>query len=81
MTLSIIIKNTKLSITKRDAECHLCIVLHFIVYCQDQIKLISDIYLQVYKTLEQFTSSFTLNANLFTSIKVIKIHIHIFTQT
>jgi hypothetical protein len=34
----------------------------------------------MYKTLQQFTSSFTLNTNIFTNTKSIKAHIQIFTE-
>jgi hypothetical protein len=40
--------------------------------CQFQIKFITDDYLQMCKTLQLFTNSFTFNAIYFTSIKVIK---------
>ncbi len=40
--------------------------------CKFQIKFGNDDYLQIYKTLQLFTSLFTLNTNIFTSIKVIK---------
>ncbi len=45
------------------------------------IKFIGNDYLQLYKTLQLFTSSFTLNTNILTSIKVIKTHVHTFTHT
>ncbi len=38
---------------------------------QFYIKFISIDYLQMYKTLQQLTSTFPLNTNIFTSIKVI----------
>ncbi len=38
---------------------------------QFYIKFISNDYLQMYKTLQQLTSTFPLNTNIFTSIKVI----------
>ncbi len=40
--------------------------------CQNQIKFISDDYLQMCETLQLFTSLIALNANIFISIKVIK---------
>jgi hypothetical protein len=40
--------------------------------CQFQIKFISEDYLQVYKTVNLFTNTFTFNTNKFASIKVIK---------
>ncbi len=40
-------------------------------YCHYKIKFISDDYLQMYKTLQLFTSLFTIITNIFTSIKVI----------
>ncbi len=40
--------------------------------CQDNIKFISDNYLQMHKTLQLFTNMLTLKTNIFTSIKVIK---------
>ena len=40
--------------------------------CQFQIKFITGDYLQMYKTLQLFTNTFTLNTNKFTSIKIIK---------
>ncbi len=41
-------------------------------FCQFQIKFITDDYLQMCKTLQLFTNSFTFNSIYFTSIKVIK---------
>jgi hypothetical protein len=38
---------------------------------QFYIKFISNDYLQMYTTLQQLTSTFPLNTNIFTSIKVI----------
>ncbi len=42
--------------------------------CQFQIKFITEDYLQMYKTLQLFTNTFSFNTNNFTSIKVIKTH-------
>jgi len=39
---------------------------------QFQIKFITDDYVQLYKTLQLFTNTFTINTNKFISIKVIK---------
>ncbi len=44
--------------------------------CQFQIKLITDNYLQMCKTLQLFTNIFTLNANIFTSTKFVKKHMY-----
>ncbi len=49
--------------------------------CQNYIKFISVDYLQLDIVLQLFTSSFTVNTNIFTSIKVVKTHLHIFMQT
>ncbi len=38
---------------------------------QFEIKFTTDDYLQMYKTLQLFTNTFTSNTNKFTSIKVI----------
>ncbi len=40
--------------------------------CQFQIKFIPEDYLQMYKTVNLFTNTFTFNTNKFASIKVIK---------
>ncbi len=40
--------------------------------CQFQIKFITEDYLQLYKYLQLFTNTFTLNINICTGIKVIK---------
>jgi hypothetical protein len=40
--------------------------------CQNQIKFITDVYLQIYKILQLFTSSFTEITNIFTNTKVNK---------
>jgi hypothetical protein len=40
--------------------------------CQIQIKCITDNCLQMYKTSQPFTNTFTFNTNNYTSIKVIK---------
>jgi len=42
------------------------------ISCQDQIKFITDDYLQIYKTLQLFTSLFTEITNIFTNTKAIK---------
>jgi hypothetical protein len=52
-------------------------ILHqYVLYkkttCPFEIKFSTDDYLQMYKTLQIFTNTFTLNTNKFTSIKVIK---------
>ncbi len=46
------------------------------------MKFISDGYFQMYQALHLFTSSITLNINIFTNIKVIKnTCTHIYTST
>ncbi len=42
--------------------------------CQFQIKFITEDYLQMYKTVQLFTNTFSFNTNNFSSIKVIKTH-------
>ncbi len=44
--------------------------------CQNQIKIISDDYLELSKALQLFTRSFTLNTNIFTNTTDIKTHTH-----
>ncbi len=48
--------------------------------CQDKIKLISNNYFQMYKTLQLFTGLITFNTNIFTSIKFLKTYVHIFAK-
>jgi hypothetical protein len=40
--------------------------------CQFQIKFIAEDYLQMHKTLQLFTNTFTFNTNKFKSIQVIE---------
>jgi hypothetical protein len=40
--------------------------------CQFQIKFITEDYLQMYKTLQLFTNTFSFNTNNFSSIKFLK---------
>jgi len=47
------------------------LVLYKRTPCQFPIKFISDNYLQMYKTLQLFTNTFTLNTNILTNVKVI----------
>ncbi len=60
--------------------CCLCSSIKKLVYekttCQFEIKFITDNYLQMYKTLPLFTSTFTFNTNIFTIIKLLKRHMH-----
>ncbi len=49
--------------------------------CHYQIKFISDDFVQMYKTLQLFTSLIRLSTKIFTSIEKIKTHVHILTQT
>ncbi len=48
--------------------------------CQFQTKCTTDNHLQMYKTLQLFMNTLTLNTNIFTGIKVIK-HTYVQTQT
>jgi hypothetical protein len=58
------------------------ILMYVKTSCQNQIKFISDIYLQLYKTLQLFMNLSTVNTGIFTNIKVIESTCtHIYTNT